>query len=228
MNLNLLSQATWLGPENWVSYVTSRGIKAGFTGTTGELSGSFHHVKQVHGNLVVKASDATAPTVATRPEADGIWTEQAGLIVTVKTADCLPLLLWHPKLAMALHAGWRGFVGGILQNGLSLIKDRGISLAEVNLLVGPAISSYAFEIGPEVKEPIAKMVPWDFILSKGKDDRWHADLQMAAVAVAVSEGLAWKNVACVRSCTQYEVGRPWHSYRRDGARAGRNWSWVAL
>ena len=225
MKIDHLAKATWLGLDNWQRYLQSHGIKAGFTGTSEELVGSIHHVKQVHGCQIVVAGAATAPGVFQRPEADGLVTIERDRIIAVKTADCLPLLLWHPDFVMALHAGWRGFVAGILQRAFSWIKQQNHSLHSVRLMIGPAISSLAFEIGPDVKDQISSVAPWDFVLNKGKDDRWHADLQIAALAQAVSLGLPVKSMACVRSCTRFEVNSPWHSYRRDGHSAGRNWSW---
>ena len=56
-------------------------------------------------------------------EGDGLLTRTPGLLLRVGVADCYPLLLYHPKGAVgALHAGWRGVVGGILPKALERLE----------------------------------------------------------------------------------------------------------
>ena len=71
------------------------------------------------------------------PPGDGFYTDKCGVILTVKIADCVPILLADPnkRLIAALHAGWRGTVAGIV------LFASGHSLTGAALLGCTAISA---------------------------------------------------------------------------------------
>ena len=99
---------------------------------------------QVHGIGVVQADSAVTP------EADALWTAEAGLACCVLTADCLPVLLCTDDGARvaAAHAGWRGLAAGVLEATVTAL-DPGDRLCFAWL--GPAIGPTAFEVGAEVR-----------------------------------------------------------------------------
>ena len=102
-------------------------------------------LKQVHGVAVADAARA-----GTEPEADGAFAAQPGAVCVVLTADCLPVLLCNragTKVA-ALHAGWRGLAGGVIEAG---VKAMGVPGNDLLAWLGPAIGPEAFEVGPEVR-----------------------------------------------------------------------------
>jgi hypothetical protein len=70
---------------------------------------------QVHGNQVVDAVDSAIPL-----RADGAFTGKAGVVCSVLTADCLPLLLCDGagERVAAVHAGWRGLAAGVVEQGV--------------------------------------------------------------------------------------------------------------
>jgi YfiH family protein len=200
------------------------------------------HALQVHGRTVIPATEARSPekretgargengaTEWQRPEADGVYSIRPGEVVAVKTADCLPILFSATgplPFAMAIHAGWRGFCAGIIEEGLDQAGRNGISPTDLTVIIGPAISAHRFEIGPEVLDAlIAHSGPAMAaqFTQKGVADRWHADLQTAAAIDLIKHGIKPQNITVVRVCT-FESGLP--SYRREGKGCGRLVSWV--
>lgn len=101
-------------------------------------------LRQVHGAAVLVAD---AP--GSGAEADAAVTDRPGLPLTVRTADCLPVILLEPggRVGVA-HAGWRGLAAGVLEAALSAFADP----AGLEILVGPAIGPCCFEVGAEVAE----------------------------------------------------------------------------
>src|SRR5436309_7144992 len=65
-------------------------------------------VRQIHSDIVAEAGDGTA-------EADALVTQQPGVVVGVRTADCVPILIADARTqaVAAVHAGWRGSVRNI-------------------------------------------------------------------------------------------------------------------
>ena len=83
------------------------------------------------------------------PDSDAVITRVPGLCVAVKTADCIPVLLYDERqgLVAAVHAGWRGTVGRIVSRTIQEMQSRGLDLHAV---IGPGISLASFEVGDEV------------------------------------------------------------------------------
>ena len=103
---------------------------------------------QVHGTRVVGDSDLLSNNP---PQADGAVTRQRGLPLVVMTADCLPVLACDRAgtVVGAFHAGWKGLLAGILEQGL---KALGRPAEEILVWVGPAIGPESYQVGAEVRE----------------------------------------------------------------------------
>ena len=166
-------------------------------------------LKQVHGVAVVDAAQGGA-----EPEADGAFAAQPGAVCVVLTADCLPVLLCNrqgTKVA-ALHAGWRGLAGGVIEAG---VKAMGVPGNELLAWLGPAIGPQTFEVGTDVR---AAFVQHDAQAAQAfravREGKYLADiyqlarlrLQRLGVAAVYGGGF----------CTVTERER-FFSYRRDGA-----------
>lgn len=179
-------------------------------------------LEQVHG---VEVHHATGPTSwgGARPRADAVWTDQPGLVLAVQVADCVPVLLGSRWGVAALHAGWRGVTGGVIQAGVKAFLDGvGLSASEVVAAVGPCIGPAAFEVGPEVVEAWeAAFSPGSRWVRPGSGDRSFVDLRGGVVEQLHALGV--HQVGHVDACT---TGPGWFSWRRDGPGCGRQAGWV--
>ena len=166
-------------------------------------------LKQVHGVAVVDAARA-----GIEPEADGAFAAQPGTVCAVLTADCLPVLLCNragTKVA-ALHAGWRGLAGGVIEAGVQAL---GVPGNELLAWLGPAIGPEAFEVGPEVRTAfIQQDAQAAQAFRTARDGKYLADIYLLA-----RQRLQRLGVAAVYGggfCTVTDGAR-FFSYRRDGA-----------
>ena len=232
--IRLSQKIEWCDEGPTIASWTKSGINHGFSGKKFKTPADLHHLKQVHGVLVRGASKRTASDESVaRMQGDAIYAHQPGIAVAVKTADCLPILFFHKDLAMAVHAGWRSAAHGIIHKALAFYQSRGISPRKIRMALGPCIGPGAFEVGPEVvhqfRRPTCGLSPEElaYCLTKGRADRWYMDLATYGVLIGLSQGLQASQITVMRSCTLTNPGL-WHSYRRDGAKAGRNWSFVSL
>ncbi len=128
-------------------------------------------LNQVHGVNVVEAQPQQVP-----PTADAAVARTAGQVCVVMTADCLPVLFCDRSGTRvgAAHAGWRGLVGGVLDQTIKAME-----IAPQNLLawLGPAIEQDAFEVGGEVREQFIARDPGNAAAFAGNArGRWQADL----------------------------------------------------
>ena len=243
--LNALEKINWSSGPTFSDLFRRHGYENGVCGFDSSTHADLkpHHVQQVHGTAVIPAGDATRYTIPERAKADGIYTTEK-LVLAVKTADCLPILLASTKtrFALALHAGWRGFSAGILKNALAVARQFGQPESLI-ACIGPAISLPAFEVGRDVVDQITapeaglSSDTWPIAVAKGKNDRWHVDLQVAAAIHLYLAGVSSSNIEVMRSCTRtdcldlskdrsVEQKPRWHSFRRDGKTCGSNWTWI--
>lgn len=170
-------------------------------------------LSQVHGCRVVAVDDANADALrASPPDADAAVTRIPGIALTVRTADCLPVLLADRagSVVAVAHAGWRGLAAGVLEATLDAMH---VPPQAIVAWIGPGIGKRMFEVGPDVVDAFAgregataaHFAP----LHQGK---WLADLpalarqRLAARGVAQVDGGHW--------CTHSEAAR-FFSYRRD-------------
>lgn len=80
--------------------------------------------------------------------ADALITQEPSLALTVFSADCGILLLYDPvhQAAGALHAGWRGCAGGIVEKTVRAMESHfGTNPAELLAAVGPCIGRAALK-----------------------------------------------------------------------------------
>lgn len=158
---------------------------------------------QQHGAEILRAEAG----VHGRP-ADALWTDEPGLPVLALGADCLPLALVRtagtPAVAV-VHAGWRGLLAGVVERAAAAL---GGPLAAA---VGPAIGPCCYEVGPEVREPLAAR--YGAAAVRGG----HADLRAAAELAL--RGASVQRVDHVEHCTACDAR--FFSHRRDAGLTGR-------
>lgn len=89
-----------------------------------------------------------------RPAADAMVTDTPGMILGVLTADCGPVLFADPhnRVIGAAHAGWKGALGGILENTVEAMIRLGADRNRIVATLGPSISGANYEVGPEFVE----------------------------------------------------------------------------
>ena len=102
-------------------------------------------MEQVHGNSFVFLTEN--PTQAKLPNVDGVLSNNSQLLLIVRTADCLPILLYHPSgIVGAIHAGRKSTQQEILKNVLTFLKKEHTIINEITLWFGPAICETCYQI----------------------------------------------------------------------------------
>jgi YfiH family protein len=162
-------------------------------------------LNQIHSNLVIDAAKSEA-----LQQADASYTKEPGIICTVMTADCLPLLVCDTDgtCVAAIHAGWRGLLAGVIANTIQALQKQ-------NLMVwlGPAIGPECFEVGAEVRDVfVSKSASFISAFKEQEHDRWLADIyQLARTELSI---VGIDKIYGGGFCTVTEQAR-FYSYRRD-------------
>lgn len=167
-------------------------------------------LSQMHGTTVVDAGEVTAAT-----QADACIATRPGQVCVIQTADCLPVLFCDAggRVVGGAHAGWRGLVGGVLENTVTRMRDAGAG--DILAWLGPAIGPQCFEVGQEVLDAFMSRAPAmanAFSAIPGRQGKYLADIYMLARLVLQSAGV--DRIAGGGMCTVSDASR-FYSYRRD-------------
>jgi YfiH family protein len=179
-------------------------------------------LKQVHGTRVWDADLTPTEEII---EADAAVTTKSNTVLTVMAADCLPVLISDPegKVIGAAHAGWRGLLGGVLENAVDAMQAKtGLgNVGQYLAWLGPAIGPRAFEVGEEVrvafeaygKEHCLPVAAEAFMAIDGKPGKYWANLYQLARQRLQNKGLT--HIYGGEFCTVRDQAN-FFSHRRDG------------
>jgi polyphenol oxidase len=169
---------------------------------------------QVHSARVLCVSHDSDRRVIANEQADALVTTDRKLGLAVRSADCLPVLLADPVAGVvgAAHAGRVGLLAGVLAAVTAELHRAGAN--RLQAWIGPHICGQCYEVSPELQRDYLRELPAaESVTSWGTPS---LDLGAAAEAELIRLGCA---VVRADPCTRTTSSL--HSYRRDGAAAGR-------
>jgi YfiH family protein len=180
-------------------------------------------MRQVHGVGVFEAAQTnrTPARYEEWPEADIVFTCHRSIGLTVRVADCVPLLLGDGRTGAvaAIHAGWKGTAAGAVAAAIQAMEERcGSDRADIIAAVGPSIGPCCYHVGNELVPRFAAHPDaprWFAGDGKLRLDLWRATRDQLERA-----GVPAGQIHVCELCT-FDHRALFHSYRRDGARAGR-------
>ena len=179
---------------------------------------------------------------------DGLITNTRGLLLTVKTADCVPVLIadFKRRVVGAFHAGWRGTVARIVEKGVGEMRRQfGSQPRDLRAAIGPSIGRCCYQVGPEVRaefdsqfsyssdlfeevfdaNAIHVRYPLLFLTSKAPGHgelgpEIHLDLIEANRRQLVEAGLRGEHITIIDGCTACDTTR-FFSHRAEFGKTGR-------
>ncbi len=169
---------------------------------------------QVHGTEIL---NATLPGYY--EGYDALITNQAGLLVGVTVADCVPVLVYDSQshAVAAVHAGWRGTVGGIVTKTLARMQEQfGTQPANCYAHVGTCIDECSFEVGPAV----AAQFSTSFVRFDSNTQRSFVNLKAANQQQLLDFGIPVSQIS-VSAFSTVVHNADYFSYRKEGGQTGR-------
>ena len=178
---------------------------------------------QVHGDTIKRV--ASGDDIRNSDErADALVSDLSGVLVGVKTADCVPVLIADPSTGAfaAVHAGWRGTVQSIVAKSITaLTENYGSNAADLVCAIGPAAGCRRYEIGSEVLDAFGQAFPdSDELFSPTTPGHALIDLQLANRRQLTLSGVAEPNVFTAPFCT-IEHTNLFFSYRIEKNSLGK-------
>lgn len=200
-------------------------------------------MRQVHGNTVATVALGSSPLATPEGkavlEADGLITNEPGLLLGVQTADCVPVLLADTRLhaVAAIHAGWRSTVARIAEHGVAAMeREFGSRPQDIIAAIGPAIRACCFAVGEEVREKFTAEFVYapDLFVQELIDGRpqLYADLHTANQRQLIGAGLHPEAITTLAECSACartaEGHRRYFSHRAEHGVTGRMMSVIGV
>jgi YfiH family protein len=208
-------------------------------------------LRQIHSDVIHTVGSKGSPPgnaaqAGTQLQGDALITRDRGILLTIQTADCIPILLADTKnrAVAAIHSGWRGTLARIAAKTMGRMQmEFGTKPKDVVAALGPGIGRCCYEVGEEVAKEFAAQFPearewfdgpFDALAAGESDLNWlpwltmkppgHApaplrvqlDLIAANRAILAAAGVAPKNISSSGHCTACRTDL-FFSYRRERA-----------
>jgi YfiH family protein len=159
-------------------------------------------------------------------DCDALITNKKGIVLTILTADCVPVLMLDPQkeVVAAVHAGWKGTKAGIVSKTVKKMQERyGCDPKDIIAGIAPSIGRCCYEVGEDVAEGF-------FDIPKGFDkagDKYMLDLPLLNKQQLLDIGIKEENIEMSGVCTACEVEK-FFSYRKEQGCSGRFMSMIGL
>jgi YfiH family protein len=177
---------------------------------------------QKHTDKIFLLESSPEPKVA-----DAVVTKEAGVLIGVQVADCVPVLIYEKEKGIigAVHAGWRGTAAGILKKTIVMIMERYVcGPGGFYVAVGPSIKGCSYVVDHEVNDAVIKATgEGDYYSKKGK--KYFLDLPLANKYQALSLGIPEPNIWVSDDCT-YCNPHKFYSYRYARGSTGRQAAFI--
>jgi polyphenol oxidase len=188
-------------------------------------------VKQVHGTDALIVDRTLSSDDRFHGGWDALVTDQPGVMVAVRTADCVPVLVHDPtrRVVAAIHAGWRGTVAGIVPKTIALMESRfGSDPAHLRVSIGPSAGVCCYEVDEPVLEQVAQSA-WSShkVVHARASGKARLDLKALIREQVQEAGTRSDSITAVNLCTICHEDL-FFSYRREGQVIGTMVSAIGL
>jgi YfiH family protein len=182
-------------------------------------AGAVLSVRQVHGRAVAVVRPGTR--LPEQIEADAIVSLDPDCVVSVRVADCVPILIAdrHRRAVAAVHAGWRGTAAGVVRAAVEALGAIGVAPADLVAAIGPCAGPCCYQVDASVREQFEEPAADAWFVGDGAG-HWKLDLPGANRDQLRAAGVTADAVSSAGECTIHRVEH-WFSHRREGAAAGR-------
>lgn len=183
-----------------------------------------YYLSQVHGAVTHVLRGGETPEQVLALEGDALMSREPTVACGVRSADCVPVLVADRAsgAVAAIHAGWRGVVGGAVESGVATLREQVGARGDLVAAIGPHIRIGAFEVSEDVARELEAASPVPGVVERS-GAKPHVSLARIVTGKLCALGLEMSSIDDVGGCTVTEPDR-FFSFRRNGKVGGRHLS----
>ena len=162
------------------------------------------------------------------PDTDALITFERDVPIGIKTADCVPILVYAPDKQgiAAIHAGWKGSLGGIVDNVMDVLEEKGVDPGQLKVAFGPSIGKEVYEVNQELADSFIEAGFSAYVsYPNGQKEKPHIDLQGVNLERFLRRRVKAENIKLHEGCSyrsKMNDGSPMYaSHRRSGGAPAR-------
>lgn len=175
---------------------------------------------QIHGvtgRYIDKDTVVTQPASIKETQGDYLITDQPGVAVGVLTADCLPIILFDKrnKVVAAVHAGWKGALGGITTKAIEhMLKQHFFAPVDLYVYFGACAQECCYEVQADFVHQLSEY-PWKDRSLTYRDNKIFFNLPLFNKMHLIDLGIDPRHINFrFNECTI--CNNKYHSNRRNG------------
>jgi len=184
------------------------------------------HSDRIH--IVKSREDLGWSGIENTIEADALITNLPNMVLTILTADCVPILLFDPvKSAIgAVHAGWKGTQHSIVVKTVDMMqREYGSNPKDIIAAIGPSIGGCCYEVGDDVADNFTEYQGG--AMTEAGDGKYFLDLKSINADQLIKAGLNSSNIETTPICTSCQSNK-FFSYRKEQGCSGRFISAISI
>ncbi len=225
-----------------------------FSAVTGDAGFPAVTLRQIHSSITRRVGVDSA-TPQARYKADGLVSDEPGVLLAIQTADCIPVLVadTRQRAVAGFHAGWRGTLKRIVEGGVGRMRlEFGSRPEDMVAAIGPGIGQCCYAVGEEVRgefesqfayadelfrevydaDPVKMKYPLLFLTARAPGHSQigpslHLDLVEANRRQLLDAGLRPEAISVIGHCTSCQPDR-YFSYRAEQGFTGRMFSVIGI
>lgn len=217
-------------PDEWENVVNNHAIAAAQLGMSAE---DVCRTYQTHSSNVVTVGQSERGTGLLKPPfsegVDGLVTGEKNVLLTVRAADCVPILLYDLKneICAAVHSGWRGTVAGIVAKAVKQMIDLGTNHEDVIAAIGPSVGQCCYEVGEELLCTFIDEAAYFGSCFEERAGKLFLDLKKANALILHRCGIGDERISTSDECTACNTER-FFSHRVMGVNRGTMAAFIAV
>ena len=195
-------------------------------------------VTQIHSDMIREVSKNNAGEgyyYHTVQPCDGYISVSEGITLGIKTADCVPILLYaklpdENAVIAAVHAGWKGTLLSIVTQAVDQMIEKGANVNDIFVAIGPAIGQCCYEVSKEFYEAFLSRMGDavdEFFIHSVNLGHLMADIVGINRFLLLNKGIPCKNIDVTAKCTCCHP-KEFYSHRYSGEARGTMLALITL
>lgn len=180
-------------------------------------NGKQHNVliqpKQNHGTTIARID---LHNLSDQPlNTDGLITKLSGVVLSVQTADCVPIIFHDPvnSIIGISHQGWKGTYNNMAGLMITELVDAGADVTKIQCSIGPCIAGESYTVQQDRAELFSTRYP-NANSTRVHNGIYYLDLRMVNLYQLKKSGIQENNISLSKEDTYSDTNR-YYSYRRE-------------
>ena len=176
--------------------------------------------EQIHSVNIETYDKENGDEIEKIPDTDAVVTKQRGVVLIVRTADCIPMIVCDKKRGIIgiSHQGWRGSLKQLPKKLIGQMQELGSEPADIVVGVGPSIGACCYDVDDDRYYTfLSELNGYSEKIFHIRGGKRYLDLTKLTYLYLVESGVKKEHIDFFPFCTQCDKER-FFSFRRKAGK----------